>query len=145
MRYWMHGDGTEGIMVTDDKNLYGLPVGVREVIPVVVGSRAWAAVMILDGKKVWNVELQDRAGETHASMFTLQHDSQASKLDKGWYLLPPSPPLLRRGDRVKGWDAMGVEWVGPYWGVSHAKNQSHYLGATGPTLWVSRVEREATP
>ena len=140
-RHWIDETGDVWTRAIDDD----WP-GAKEVIPVVVGSREWAVVMVLRGERVWNDGMGKpneghRSGETAASMYCLTHDSVASQLDSGWYVVPPSPPPLKRGDRVRGVGMTGAEWIGPYWGPDHDRPGSHYMGAAGESVWVKSVER----
>ncbi|MFA4972488.1 MAG: hypothetical protein WC683_07725 [bacterium] len=146
MRYWI-GEDDQLVVIKNDTN--GFPPPWREVIPVVVGSREFAAVMILRGEQVWNDGLGEsnaghRRGETEASMYCLLHDSAALGLDTGWYLLPPSPPPLKRWDRVRWWRGKD-SGTGTYWDSERGWEYPHlvFIGEASEDhyLSVERVER----
>lgn len=127
-RWWMAPDGRYIVRNDDCPQCWGGVYG-REVLPVVVGSKAWAAIQAMQFVKVGR---KDGVAAWRASdIIGLPQDMY---LD-GWTLLPTGP---KRGDRVLGVDCQGNEWTGPYWGA--AKNgEGHWLGA-GPIVWVERVE-----
>ena len=124
VRYWMDEDGEVLVTGTDGR---GLPERWREVLPVVVGSRDWAALMTLDGVDV------GRHGDTLP--WSLTDIKLADAMTDGWYLFPTGP---KRGDRVRGWDCHGSEWVGPYY-VGGADG-GHWLGVKSRMVYVERVE-----
>lgn len=124
-RYWMDVAG-------DIEMFDGEPMRSKEyteVLPVVVGSREWAVVMAMRGEKVAYVWYP--AVGPWRPIDILGEERYAD----GWCLLPTGP---KRGDRVRGWDAKGNEWTGPYWQAD--EKHGHWLGCYGASIYVERVE-----
>jgi len=135
-RYWMWRNNGE-VWWEDAASTYR-PEGTVEVLPVEVGSRAWAIAMLDAGEAVMPERYE--AACARRDPWTSREIGQYDGAHK-WVLVPPAPPpwVPQRGERVRGWRD-GVPWTGPY--LERRNEGGHWLGTeTGPVFSVERVEQ----